>query len=126
MSLFNYPLRLLTTKSRGAAWEAQALAFLQQQNLHLVERNYRCKACEIDLIMRNHAGNLIFIEVRGRTNLAYGGAAISVTRAKQQRLLRTAAHYLWQAQSYAACRFDVIAFEGKQLMWYQDVFIDQH
>lgn len=126
MSLFNHPLRQCTTKLRGAAWEAAALAFLQQQNLYLVERNYRCKAGEIDLIMRNHTGNLIFIEVRGRTNLAFGGAAVSVTHAKQQRLLRTAAHYLWQAQSYAACRFDVIAFEGDQLIWYRDAFIDQH
>lgn len=108
--------------SRGAIWEERALVFLQQQDLRLVKRNYRCKVGEIDLIMRDMAGRLIFVEVRARGDSAFGGAAASITARKKQRLIRAAAHYLLQAAAVPVCQFDVVAFEGDKLSWHRNAF----
>lgn len=103
-------------------WEQRALLFLQQHKLHLLARNYRCKTGEIDLIMRAPDATLIFIEVRARTHPDFGGAAASVDKFKQQRLLRAAAHYLQYLPDTPRCRFDVVAFENGRLTWYQNAF----
>ncbi|MFX7820786.1 YraN family protein, partial [Acinetobacter baumannii] len=76
--------------------EDAALVYLQQQGLRLLERNWRCKAGEIDLIMQDDA-TLVFVEVRRRKNDRFGGAAASVTWHKQQKLIRAAQWYLQQA-----------------------------
>lgn len=106
----------------GMLWEQHALKFLRTQKLQLLERNYRCKVGEIDLIMRAADDSLIFVEVRARTQNYFGGAAASVDRYKQQRLLRAAMHYLQRLTEMPVCRFDVIAFENGQLSWYQNAF----
>ncbi len=100
----------------GAAGEDQALAYLQQQGLRLVERNFRCKMGEIDLIMRED-GVLVFVEVRARADGRHGGAAASITPAKQRRLIRAAQFYLQRLRTLPACRFDVIAIDGEVLHW---------
>lgn len=92
----------------GHAMESTALAFLQQQGLKLVERNYRCKAGEIDLIMEAKEW-LIFVEVRFRKQRGYGSAAETVDNRKQQKLKRAAEHYLLSSRYQGPCRFDVIA-----------------
>jgi putative endonuclease len=94
----------------GSAVEAAAAEWLKRQGLVLVEKNYRCKGGEIDLIMR--AGmDLVFVEVRLRQRSNYGSAAESVTVTKQRRVICAARHFLathprWQN---SACRFDVMA-----------------
>jgi putative endonuclease len=103
-------------QQRGSAGEDEALAYLQERGLRLVERNFRCKTGEIDLIMAD-GDSLVFIEVRRRANSAFGGAAASVTSAKQQKLLRAAQFYLLRFRAVPACRFDVIAIEGGALNW---------
>lgn len=100
----------------GAAGEAAALAHLQQNGLRLVERNFRCKAGEIDLIMRDR-DTLVFIEVRARADLRHGGAAASITPAKQRRLVRAAQCYLQRLRVLPACRFDVVAIDAGVLCW---------
>ena len=69
---------------------------------------------------------LVFVEVRGRANHRYGGPAASITLGKQQRLLRTAAHYLQTHGADTACRFDVIAITGSvnkyQIDWIKNAF----
>lgn len=104
----------------GVAGEERALAYLQQQGLRLVDRNFRCKMGEIDLIMRQDAV-LIFVEVRARANDRHGGAAASITPAKQRRLVRTAQFYLQRLRVLPACRFDVIAIDGDTLRWLRNV-----
>jgi putative endonuclease len=101
---------------KGHAGEDNALAHLGQQGLTLVARNFRCKCGEIDLIMW-HGDILVFIEVRQREKSFFGGAAASVTRAKQARLIMTAQFYLQRYRTPPACRFDVIAIDGAQLTW---------
>jgi putative endonuclease len=100
----------------GQAGEDAALAYLQQQGLALVMRNFRCKSGEIDLIMQDQ-GSLVFVEVRKRASGDFGGAAASITPAKQRRLLRTAQYYLLRYRTQPACRFDVIAIDGERMTW---------
>lgn len=101
---------------QGQAGEDAALAHLSQQGLTLVTRNFRCKAGEIDLIMREQ-DSLVFIEVRKRARSDYGGAAASITPAKQRRLLRTAQFFLLRYKTLPACRFDVVAIDGERISW---------
>ena len=104
---------------QGQAGEDDALEYLRQNGLTLVERNFRCKGGEIDLIMRQQAA-LVFVEVRKRADNRHGGAAASVTAAKQARLLIAAQIYLQRYKNPPACRFDVIAIEGTALTWLQN------
>ena len=104
----------------GQIGEEAALAYLLGQGLTLVERNYRCRQGEIDLIMRHH-GTLVFIEVRKRKKQAFGGAIASVTKAKQKRLIHAAHSFLQRFQQSPECRFDMIAIDGEELAWLQNV-----
>lgn len=100
----------------GDAGEAQALRFLQEQGLKLVERNFRCKGGEIDLVMQDGRG-LVFVEVRKRADNGYGGAAASITARKQARLVIAAQTFLQRYKMPPSCRFDVIAIDGPALEW---------
>ncbi len=104
----------------GQAGEDAALAYLQQRGLQAVERNFRCKGGEIDLIMRDGAA-LVFVEVRRRADLRHGGAAASVTPAKQARLVLAAQVFLQRYRTPPACRFDVIAIDDGEISWLKDV-----
>ena len=106
--------------SLGRDAEARALVFLQQQGLLLIQKNFRCRAGEIDLIMRD-AQTLVFIEVRSRKNQHFGGAAASVGPVKQQRLWRSASHYLLKFPKPPACRFDLVAIDGDDLRWMKNI-----
>jgi putative endonuclease len=112
----------------GNEAEGQALRYLQQRGLRLVERNYRvaagpgAPAGEVDLILYDREGTLVFVEVRARAGLSHGGAAASVTAAKQRRLIYAASHYLLRHASPPPCRFDVIAIDGEAVEWLQAAF----
>lgn len=117
-----------TTKGRGDAGEARALAHLQRHGLTLIERNYRvaggphARGGEVDLILRDRDGTLVFVEVRVRTAARHGGAAGSVTASKQRRLVLAATHYLMAFASPPPCRFDVVAIDGDSLDWLRAAF----
>ena len=117
-----------TTKSVGDAGEALALAHLERQGLTLVERNYRVAAGpnarggEVDLILRECDGTLVFVEVRTRSSAAFGGAAASVTARKQRRLVFAAQHFLRRYSALPPCRFDVVAIEGESVQWLRGAF----
>ncbi|MBN8487242.1 MAG: YraN family protein [Burkholderiales bacterium] len=117
-----------TTQASGAEAEDRALAHLQAQGLRLVERNYRFAAGrsraggEIDLILRERDGTLVFVEVRSRRSAAQGGAAASIGSAKQARIVRAAQHYLLRLAAPPRCRFDVVAIDGEQLHWLRAAF----
>lgn len=110
------------TQAIGADGEQQALDYLQQQGLRLIERNFRCKCGEIDLIMQ-HGEQLVFVEVRLRKAAGFGGAAASVTPQKQRKLTLTAQYYLQRYRNLPRCRFDLIAIDGGQLNWLRDVIV---
>ena len=109
---------------KGEDAEQYAASYLQNQQLKLLQQNYRCRFGEIDLIMRDN-GTLVFVEVRMRTSEAFGGAAASITAAKQAKLLRTARHYIAELNTEPACRFDVILLsgsDGKKVEWIKNAF----
>ena len=127
----------LTTKVVGDAGEALALTHLLGQGLALVERNYRvargpnARGGEVDLILRDRDGTLVFVEVRTRRGAAFGGssfggAAASVGAAKQRSLVLAAQHFLSRFKAVPACRFDVVAVEGQgtevRIEWLRGAF----
>jgi putative endonuclease len=101
---------------QGRRGEDEALAHLCLHGLTLVERNFSCRGGEIDLIMQD-GKVLVFVEVRQRADLRHGGAAASVTPAKQRRLIIAAQFYLLRRKVLPLCRFDVIAIDGAALRW---------
>jgi putative endonuclease len=98
---------------RGEPAESLAVAFLEREGLEILERNYRCKMGEIDLIAKS-GDTTIFVEVRARSSEAFGGAAESITSAKRARLIRAARHYLSRQRGDPACRFDVVLVRGAE------------
>jgi putative endonuclease len=108
---------------RGEDGEAIAAQFLERRGLRLIERNYRCRYGEIDLIARDGA-TLVFVEVRMRSADRYGGAAGSITAAKRARLLRAARHYLARVRPAPACRFDALLVSGDHasIEWLPNAF----
>ena len=115
----------MTERSQsGAAGEQQAAHYLSAQGLTLLQRNWRCRLGEIDLVMLDR-DTLVFVEVRLRRSQAFGGAAASVDARKQARLIRAAEQFLQQHPALArlACRFDVVALDGEQPPdWLQGAF----
>lgn len=110
------PRRLSGKQRQGQWWEEQALAYLKGKGMALVEANYSCKSGEIDLIVRD-GEQLVFVEVRQRASGSHGGAASSITGAKQRRVVRAAQTYLLRYERMPACRIDVIAIDGDRLEW---------
>src|SRR5689334_3979474 len=106
----------------GARAEEQALRFLVSQGLALAQRNYRCRMGEIDLILRE-GKTVVFVEVRMRRGRLFGGAAESITTAKQAKLIATARHYLAGKRPMPPCRFDAVLIEaGAEPVWIKDAF----
>jgi putative endonuclease len=109
---------------QGSAAEERALRHLQAQGLQLLERNFRSRCGEIDLIMRQGEA-LVFIEVRYRQSRNYGSPLETVTPTKQRRLINAASHYLQRRNLDLPCRFDVVGISGLQqerIEWIRDAF----
>lgn len=99
----------------GKRSEQHAARWLRARGLRILARNFRARCGEIDIVAI-HDDCLVFVEVRSRSNPRFAGAAASIDRAKQRRILRTAQLFLRANPGLAAmrCRFDVIAFEPPQ------------
>jgi putative endonuclease len=99
----------------GEEAEARAVNMLRAAKLQIVARNFRCRRGEIDIVALDH-GHLVFIEVRLRSHPRYAGAAASVDRRKQRRLILAAEYFRLRHPRWRdyPCRFDVIAFEPRQ------------
>ena len=114
----------LSRKETGDAWELKARRWLEGKGLRFIAANVRGRGGEIDLIMRE-GSTTVFVEVRYRRSAQFGGAAASVTRSKQHKLLQTAR--LWLARHNGSfdtvdCRFDVLAFTGNEIEWLKNAF----
>jgi putative endonuclease len=95
----------------GKAGEEAAVQYLCRQGYRIVERNYRCRFGEIDLIARD-GKTLTFIEVKTRRSQRFGPAAAAVTLEKQRRLIKASQLYLIQKRkAHELCRFDVVTIE---------------
>ena len=94
----------------GKWGEDLACAYLKKQNYTIIERNFSCYQGEIDIIAKDHVTDeLVFIEVKTRTNLEYGYPIDSVTKSKQKHLYRACCYYLYRHDIYNTfIRVDVI------------------
>jgi putative endonuclease len=112
-----------TTTTRGREAEALAARILERQGLRIVERNFRVRGGEIDLICRD-GSTLVFVEVRLRSRADFGGAGASITTGKQRRIILAAQHYL-AGRPDCDCRFDCVllaSLDERQAQWLKNAF----
>jgi putative endonuclease len=112
--------------SRGVRAEALAAAYLTDNGLTVIARNFRTRFGEIDLIARD-GDTLVFVEVRLRQSHAFGGAAGSITASKRARLVAAASVYLAETPREPPCRFDAIlldAVASNRIEWQRNIFPD--
>lgn len=117
----------MTTKKTGDAAEVLACRFLLDKGLQLLQRNYRCKRGEIDLIMKDCQDILVFVEVRYRRRTHFGRAFETVDRNKRKRIAYCALCYLSRQRALNQnARFDVVAIEGdaghERITWLRNAF----
>lgn len=112
----------MNSNASGKQAEAFAATFLQQKGLKLLEKNYRCRFGEIDLVLLD-GDTLVFAEVRMRRNRDFGGPEASITARKRAKLLRSARHYLGGRRNFAPCRFDAVLLSGaNEVLWIKNAF----
>ncbi|MGN2254502.1 YraN family protein [Frateuria sp. GZRe12] len=100
-------------RAAGDAFEQRACRELERAGLKALARNYNTRHGELDLVMRD-GDTVVFVEVRYRVRAGHGDAAASVTRSKQEKLIRTAQLWLAAHGQHAnrPCRFDVVSYDG--------------
>ena len=113
----------------GKQIEELAIIYLQNKSLILLEKNFRTKCGEIDLIFKpSLAKQIIFVEVRYRKSVFFGDPAETITKVKQRKIINTAKYYLNNkfANQPLYCRFDIIACTGPldniKINWIQAAF----
>ncbi len=107
----------------GNKAELIAQNILHQHGLITLRRNFRCHYGEIDLIMDDH-GTLAFVEVRFRKNQDFGAPLTTVTRSKQEKIIKTAQVFLATQffKQDVDCRFDIIALGATDNVWMKNAF----
>ena len=116
----------MTEKNKkGKEGEEEAATFLTSNGYSVVETNFRCQHCEIDLIVKNN-GWLIFVEVKTRTGSAFGPPEIFVTRQQRRNIRWAARHYIFSKGWQGNVRFDVIAIlrtgQDYEITHFKDAF----
>jgi putative endonuclease len=107
---------------RGEKSEQLAYDYLLKQGLLLINKNFRCKYGELDLIMKD-AETLVIVEVRHRKSNKYGGALESISQKKQSRIIATTQYYLSTHKVNSPVRFDVIAMSNDtDINWIKNAF----
>ena len=98
----------------GQASEMQAEQFLMAKGYRILDRNVRTFLGELDLVAEDQ-GVVVFVEVKGRTTEAFGGALLAVDHRKRVKLTKLAAQYLAQRHWFdKPCRFDVVLVQSDQ------------
>ena len=109
-------------RATGARYEETAVDFLRQMGYEILERNYRDRLGEIDIVAEE-GGYLVFVEVKYRRDMRSGDPAEAVTPRKQQHIRRTAQYYLYSHRcGDVPCRFDVVSILGEEIHWIRDAF----
>lgn len=108
----------------GAAAETLVRQRLEAAGLRLRDANFRARRGEIDLVMEARDGQIVFVEVRYRARLDYGGGVASVDARKRQRLIHAARAYIQRHRlDQRPARFDVVAVDGDdRIQWIEAAF----
>lgn len=97
---------------QGRFAERQAARFLKKSGYRILDKNYRTRSGEIDLVAEK-GEFLVFVEVKKRSGDAFGSAFEAVTREKQVKIVKAAKHYLFRfSLEERIVRFDVIAVDS--------------
>ena len=112
------------TKSIGNAYEIRAASYLLSKGYFILEKNYRCRYGEIDLIVQSPDKTIVFVEVKSRRTYSYGCAAESITSDKREKIRKTSLFYIHERkldwdQMY---RYDVITFQNDILNHIENAF----
>lgn len=113
----------MNRRKTGTDGEKLAAAHLERQGVFILERNYRCRSGEIDLIGRD-GEYLVFFEVKYRRDARMGHPEEAVGTAKQRQICRVADYYrlVQGLPLQTAVRYDVVAVEGEQIRWVKNAF----
>lgn len=113
----------MNNRELGAQKEKQVCAYLLSERVRIIERNFRCRQGEIDIIGYDE-DYLVFFEVKYRGSMTMGNAAQAVGYTKQRRICRTADYYryLHGCTEDTAIRFDVVAIDQGKMVWYKNAF----
>lgn len=110
-------------RARGTYYEGACAAWLERNDYEIMERNFRCRMGEVDLIAKNE-GYLVFIEVKFRTNASMGAPYEAVDGRKQMRIRQVARWYMKirQLPVNTPVRFDVMAVNGSDIQLFKNAF----
>ena len=113
----------MNNRATGSNRERQAEEYLEKQGMRIVERNFRCKLGEIDLIGW-HQNYLVFVEVKYRSSKVKGSAVEAVDGRKQKRICRVADYYRKSHRIgvQTGIRYDVVAIQGENIEWIPNAF----
>ena len=109
----------MNSRAIGTDGEALAADYLQSLGYSIVQRNYRSRTAELDIIAKRD-GCLFIVEVKMQRQGSFGGAAAHVTRAKRHKIARAAERYLWQSDWKGPCGFLVVAIDGNKIEVIED------
>ena len=120
-------LKTKAAAALGRKGERKAEAFLKAKGFETIVRNFRCKTGEIDLVMQDADGTVVFVEVKTRRSEDFTTAEDLIARAKQQRLKRASHYFLssYPTTQQRPLRFDVvvvIAGKDDEMRHYQAAF----
>ena len=108
-------------REKGAQSEEAACRHLTQKGYQILQRNFRWKGGEIDIIAQIN-GLIVFVEVRARSYSTFGSAAETINPSKKEKIKRTALLYLQKSRLDSPVRFDVITFDGDKLEHTENAF----
>lgn len=104
----------MSSSSVGSWAERKAALYLEEQGYKILQRNYRCRSGEVDLVCED-VGIIVFVEVRWRARSRYGYPEETITYDKLRNIVITARHYLATHKlEDRECRFDVVAILGDE------------
>lgn len=113
----------MNRRTVGTQAEDKAAEYLQSCGVQILERNYRNRSGEIDMIGM-HDGYLVFVEVKYRTSQKKGNPEEAVGIAKQKNICKVADYYrcTHRVPLSTAVRYDVVAVLGEEIRWYRNAF----
>jgi putative endonuclease len=122
--------KLLSDRELLGRWgEKQSEKFLKRKGLKTLTRNFSCKTGEIDLVLVDSEGGIVFVEVRTKADEKFAAVEDSITSSKKTRLKRTARYFLASNDIQdRPCRFDIVTIvlgqSGRpQIRHYENAFV---
>jgi putative endonuclease len=111
----------------GKRGEKLAVDYLIAKGYKILEKNWRFKRAEVDIIAKNNEGILVFVEVKTRSYTFYGEPEVFVDEKKKQLLLDAASQYMNEVEYEWAIRFDIIGividkYENIKISHFEDAF----